>query len=323
MKFPHCRECRYQAIGYAIFMNTFLTLFKAAMAWLSGSAALMADAFHSSADVIASSITMLSLKYSSRPADEHHTYGYGKIQFISSSLVGMILVVGATALLVGSVNSVIDGNFQTPERIAMFAAFISILMNEMLFRYQICVYEELNSPAIMADAWDNRSDAMTSAAVLIGVGFATFGFPIVDTLAAIGVSLLVIKIGLELCLDAISGLMDTSPQEDELKGIYRLAREMPGVMGITTLRARTMGEAWYVEINIQVDGHLKVYEGDLIVELLKEKIKRGVENVHEVQVLLTPEVVAPEPEELSKSWSDWAQEVQGRWHRQWRKVWAS
>ena len=92
MKFDYCRECRFQAIGYAIFMNTFLTLFKAAMAWLSGSAALMADAFHSSADVIASSITMLSLKIASQSPDAEHAYGHGKIQFISSAIVGMILL---------------------------------------------------------------------------------------------------------------------------------------------------------------------------------------------------------------------------------------
>ncbi|MBF0610897.1 MAG: magnetosome biogenesis CDF transporter MamB [Magnetococcales bacterium] len=318
MKFDHCQECRYQAIGYAIFMNTFLVVFKACLAWLSGSAALMADAFHSSADVIASTITMLSLRFASRPADAEHAYGHGKIQFISSALVGLILVVGATTLLLSSANNVLSGHYETPERIAMFGALVSVIMNEMLFRYQMCVYAELNSPAIMADAWDNRSDAITSVGVFIGLGFATFGFPIVDALTACIVSLMVIKIGLELCLSSIKGLMDSAPEEDELKDIYKIAKEMPGVLGVGTLRARTVGEALFVEIDVVVDGALKVYEGDLIVEMLKEKILRGVENVQEVQVLLTPEIIDLKAKEVGDGRiAAWLRKSMAVFRRQW------
>ena len=291
MKFDHCRECKTEVTWYSIFVNIFLVIFKGVLGALSGSAALVADSFHSSADVIASSVTMISLRISSQPADEKHTYGHGKIQFISSAIVGLILLVGAIFILIGAAKSLMAGNYAAPDKIALLGAAVSIMCNEFMYRYQSCVGKENNSPAIIANAWDNRSDAYSSMAVFIGIGFATFGFPIADSLAALGVSLMVIRIGVELISDSIDGLMDASPEMDDLQGIYRATRKVAGILGITYMRARTTGEDLHVEINIEVDETLKVYEGDLIVEVLKQKISQELEHVGTVQVFLTPLVM--------------------------------
>ena len=291
MKFDHCRECKTEVTWYSIFVNIFLVIFKGVLGALSGSAALVADSFHSSADVIASSVTMISLRISSQPADEKHTYGHGKIQFISSAIVGLILLVGAIFILIGAAKSLMAGNYAAPDKIALLGAAVSIMCNEFMYRYQSCVGKENNSPAIIANAWDNRSDAFSSMAVFIGIGFATFGFPIADSLAALGVSLMVIRIGVELISDSIDGLMDASPEMDDLQGIYRATRKVAGILGITYMRARTTGEDLHVEINIEVDETLKVYEGDLIVEVLKQKISQELEHVGTVQVFLTPLVM--------------------------------
>ncbi|MBF0195761.1 MAG: magnetosome biogenesis CDF transporter MamB [Magnetococcales bacterium] len=288
MKYEHCRECRTEVTWYSIFVNIFLVVFKGVLGALSGSAALVADSFHSSADVIASSVTMVSLRISGKPADEDHAYGHGKIQFISSAIVGIILLTGAIFILIGAVKNIIVGNYEAPEAIALMGASVSILCNEFMYRYQSCVGKENNSPAIIANAWDNRSDAYSSVAVLIGIAFAVFGFPIADSLAALGVSLMVIRIGLELINDSIDGLMDASPEMDDLQGIYRATRKVAGILGISYMRARTTGEDMHVEINIEVDEALKVYEGDLIVEVLKQKIAQELDHVGTVQVFLTP-----------------------------------
>jgi cation diffusion facilitator family transporter len=291
MKFHHCSACKTEVTWYSILVTIFLVIFKGVLGALSGSAALVADSFHSSADVIASSVTMVSLRISNQPPDEQHTYGHGKIQFISSAIVGMILLTGAIFILIGAVKSLIHGHFVAPERIALLGAGVSILCNEFMFRYQSCVGKENNSPAIMANAWDNRSDAYSSMAVLIGIAFATFGYPIADSLAALGVSLMVIRIGMELINDSIDGLMDASPEMDDLQGIYRATRKVAGILGISYMRARTTGEDLHVEINIEVDEALKVYEGDLIVEVLKQKISQELDHVGTVQVFLTPLVM--------------------------------
>lgn len=289
MKFPHCPQCRDEVIWYAVVVNVMQMCFKGAMGFITGSSALVADAFHSSADVIASAVTVISLRISKVPADDDHAYGHGKIQFISSAVVGLILAVGALGLLVSSVLSVMQGLYEAPSRLAVFGALVSVACNEIMYRYQGCVARELNSPAIMANAWDNRSDAISSLGVLIGLVFATFGYPIADPLASVALSLIVFRIGLELIMDAIKGLMDAMPDRSELEDIYRIAKRAPGVLGIAYLRARIMGEELHVDINVQVDGKLKVYEGDLIVDVLKQKIKEGLgEKQSEIQVYLTP-----------------------------------
>ncbi len=289
MKYDRCEDCRDEVVWYALFVNIGQAIFKGALGVISGSAALVADAFHSSADVIATVVTMLSLKISSKPADEGHPYGHGQVQYISSSIVGFILLGGALALLVGSIKNIAMGNIDPPSKVALFGALISVSLNELMYRYQSCVGKENNSPAITANAWDNRSDAFSSVAVMIGIAFATFGYPIADPLAAIGVSLVVIKIGAELNIVAIKGLMDSSPQLEDLKEIYNIARSVPGVSGISYLRARSVGEALHVDVDVIVDSDLKVYEGDLVVDMVKDKITERIEHTDEVQVYLSPE----------------------------------
>ncbi len=291
MKFDHCAKCRDEVVWYAFFVNIAQVIFKGSLGVLSGSTALIADAFHSSADLIANIVTMISLKISSKSADEGHAYGHGNIQYISSSIVGLILIGGALMLMVSSIKSIIAGNLEAPARVALFGAMISVSLNEVMFRYQRCVGKENNSPAIIANAWDNRSDAFSSLAVMVGIIFATFGFPIADPLAAIGVSLVVIKIGSELNRSAIKGLMDSAPEMDELKKIYAIVKKVPGVFGISYLRGRTVGEDLHVDIEVEIDSSHKVYEGDLIVDVVKEKILKEMEHAGEVQVFLAPVII--------------------------------
>ena len=289
MKFSYCGQCRNEVVWWAVTVNICQMVFKGSLGMITGSAALVADAFHSAADVIASSVTIISLKISQKPADEDHAYGYGKIQFISSSIVGLILISGATMILVNSLGSITAGSYDAPSRLALFGALVSISTNEIMFHYQGCVAKELNSPAILANAWDNRSDALTSIGVTIGILFATFGYPIADPLAAVAMSLLVMKIGLELNVEAIRGLMDSLPDRDDLGTIYKTVKATPGVLAIVYLRARTMGETLHVDLNVRVDGKLRVYEGDLIVEVLKTKIQNALDTGEcETQVYLTP-----------------------------------
>lgn len=288
MKFERCPKCRTEATLYSIVVNVFLVIYKGTLGMLSGCAALVADSFHSSADVIASCITMLSVKISSKPADADHSFGHGKIQFISSSIVGTILVIGALFIMIGALKDIINDNYAAPDRIAILGAAISVICNELMFRYQSCVARENESPAILANAWDNRSDALSSIAVLIGIILATFGYPIADPLAAIGVSLLVIRIGFTLISESIGGLMDASAETEDLRELYQITRKIAGVLGITYLRARTMGDGLHVEINVQVDGALKIYEGDLIVDALSRKISQSFSHIAAVQIFLTP-----------------------------------
>lgn len=288
MKFEYCRGCRSEVVWWAFLVNIGQTIYKGSLGIMTGSAALIADSMHSGADVVASGVTMMSLKLSNRPSDEHHPYGYGNIQFISSAIVGIILILGATYLIYESTMSIIAGDITTPSIFAVLGAGLSALTNELMYRYQNCVGQENNSPAILANAWDNRSDAISSLAVLVGIVIAVMGFPIADNLAAIAVGFLVIRIGIELNTDAIKGLMDSSIETDDLKIIYNLVLDIDGVEGITYLRGRNVGEHMQIEIDIKVNRNIPVSEADRISEWVEEKVTYELPHVTEVRVMMTP-----------------------------------
>ncbi|MBF0295700.1 MAG: magnetosome biogenesis CDF transporter MamB [Magnetococcales bacterium] len=289
MRYPHCIQCRAEVTWYSIWFNVFMVTYKVIMSITTNCAALMADAFHSLADLLASIFTLISLRISNRPPDEEYAYGYGKIQHISSGIVGLILAVGSIFIIVEALVNIINHTYAAPDRISLLGAIVSTVGNELMFHYQRCVAVENNSPAIMANAWDNRSDAFSSLGMVVGLFFATvLDFPIADPISAILISMLVIKIGIELIMEAVNNLMDASPDKEELEGIYQTIRTFPRVKEVNYLRARSLGDTLYVEADIRVDRNLKVFEGDLILAALTEKIKHSAENIGSIRIFLTP-----------------------------------
>lgn len=288
MKFEHCKSCRDEVIWWAIFVNIAQTTYKGLLGVMSGSAALVADSMHSGADVVASIVTMASVKISKRASNEDYPFGFGNVQFISSSVVGLILIVGAMYLMYESVIKIVSGDITEPSVLALLGAIVSVIVNELMYRYQSCVGKENNSPAIIANAWDNRSDALSSLGVLVGIAIAVLGFPIADTLAAFVVAILVAKIGVELNIDAVNGLMDTSVEMDVLVDVYDIAARTPLVKEVQYLRGRNVGEDVHLEICLCVDGDLKVYECDFIVDAVKENIFSDIKHVTDVQVIIIP-----------------------------------
>ena len=288
MKFAHCKDCRDEVVWWAFYVNICQTVFKGILGLLSGSAGLLADSLHSGADVVASAVTMFCVKVSDRPADEKFPYGYGNVQYISSAIVGMILLAGAIFLMYESILKIISGNMEAPSLIAAVGASVTIVTNELMYRYQVCVGSENNSPAIIANAWDNRSDAMSSVAVLVGVVASVMGFPIADTLAAIGVSLLVGKIGIELIAESVKGLMDTSVDGDVLTTVWQVAKAHPSVHSIYSLRGRNVGEEIHLDVRLRVDPRLKIRESSAIAEEVKAQIKAAIPHARDIRLLVGP-----------------------------------
>jgi cation diffusion facilitator family transporter len=288
MKFENCKDCREEVIWWAFFVNIAQTIFKGILGLLSGSAGLLADSLHSGADVVASAVTMFCVKMSSKPADKKYPFGYGNIQYISSAIVGMILLFGAVFLMYESILKIISGNIEAPSIIAAVGAAVTIVTNELMYRYQVCVGTENNSPAIIANAWDNRSDAMSSAAVLAGVVASVIGFPIADVLAAIGVSLLVGKIGIELMVESVKGLMDTSVDVDVLKTVWGICMNEESVQDIYFLRGRNVGEEIHLDIRVRVAPLMKVKDSTAVAEHIRARIQAAIPHARDIRLFVSP-----------------------------------
>jgi cation diffusion facilitator family transporter len=288
MKFDHCKDCREEVVWWAFYVNICQTAFKGVLGFLSGSAGLLADSLHSGADVVASAVTMFCVKMSDKPADERYPYGYGNIQYISSAIVGMILLFGAMFLMYESVLKIMSGNLEAPSIVAALGAAVTIVTNELMYRYQVCVGNENNSPAIIANAWDNRSDAMSSVAVLVGVVASVIGFPIADTLAAIGVSLLVGKIGIELISESVKGLMDSSVDVEILQTAWQVTMENPQVHSIYFMRGRNVGEEVHLDIRLRVDPSLRVKDSTAVAEAVKARIQQELPHARDIRLFVSP-----------------------------------
>ncbi len=233
--------------------NIFLCAFKGFIGYFTGSLAVMADAAHSGADVLDAVIAMIATRIGNKPPDKNHPYGHGKTEFMGGVFIGIVLLTGASFIVVNAITHLLRNVPQPPPHfIAIFAALTSIAVNEMLFRKASCAARHVNSAAIEAEAWDNRADCFSSMPVLFGVIGAQFGFTKLDPLAALFVGILVGKVGFELLSKNIHGLMDMPLQSKEIKRIKKLVVDTPGVKDIGYLRTRGMGRHYMADMQITV-----------------------------------------------------------------------
>jgi cation diffusion facilitator family transporter len=266
--------------------NAFLCVFKAIVGILSGSLAVIADALHSGADVLVSVVAIITVHVARKPPDKTHPYGHGKTEFIGGVFVGMVLLIGAACIAVTSIDHLLRKVHQSvPHFIALAAAAISILVNESLFRWTICAAKRVNSAALEAEAWDNRSDAFSSIPVFLGVLGAQFGFRSLDPLAALFVGILVGKIGFELLGKNLHGLMDMPLHSDEVKRINELVVATAGVKDIDYLRTRGMGRHYMADLQILVNPKTTVEKSNAIAKEVRKTLRREIKHLEDITIV--------------------------------------
>ena len=226
-----------------VFVNAFLIVFKFLAGILGQSQALIADAVHSISDLFTDIVVLLGLKMGRKAPDEKHQFGHGRVETLASAVVGLALIATALYLGIEACWNIYRQTEYHPTQLALFAAAASIILKEVLYRYTARVGRRIKCPAIVANAWHHRSDALSSVAVLLGVTGAVIkpSWHILDSYAALVVSFLIIKVGLETLIESMREFIDTAPQPEILERITQCARSVNGVIDIHDLRARTTG----------------------------------------------------------------------------------
>jgi cation diffusion facilitator family transporter len=272
-----------------MFVALALAVFKTTLGVMSGSMALQAHSLHSFGDFLTKGINLASVKLSSRPANSAFPYGYGKVQFLSANFIGLSLMAGAGAMLWYNLSHLGSGHVRIPEFWAVFGALISAGTAELMHRYLRCVGEHTNSPAILAAAADNRGDAYSSLAVLAGILLSILGWVSADHLAAILVSILVLRIGAVIAWDSIHGLMDGSVPSHQIEGIRSLlALHHPGIH-VVDLRGRRMGETWEVDLQLSVSSQVTVDECHVLTQELEARIAHSEPHACHIRIRFIPE----------------------------------
>ncbi len=256
-------------------VNAVLAAFKMAAGILGGSSALISDAVDSACDVFSSLIVMIGVKFASKSPDEDHPYGHERFECISS--IVLALIIGATGLGVGwsAVGKIFSGgDLQAPAAIALVAAAVSILAKEWMFRFTRRAAKRIQSDSLMANALNYRSDVFSSCGVLVGVAGAQLGFPVLDAVASLIICVLILKSALEILLDALSKMLDSSIDGETLEQMRDLVTAQPGVLALDDLKTRQFGSRYYVDVEIACDGDLTLRDAHAIAVQVHDAIEK-------------------------------------------------
>ena len=290
-----CVNCSKRVEWVVLGINFSLFLLKGWFVLISHSKSLLTDSFESLANFIITIVVLVSLKMASRRADEKFPYGYGKVEFLASGIVNMLLMIAAIVYIFISFSEmVMVGPEKPPGLIAIVAAVISIIVNYIAFSYGRCVGEKLGSSAILANARINLADIGTSVAVIVAVVGSNLGFSQLDHIAAIVICIIIIKVTLDGVKKAIRGLMDASLHSEE-RHIRNLVEDLVRTGHIGDIRARLVGRSLLVDMEIFLPPNSVLSKGLETVGKIKNILHRKRKDISEVSVQLLTLPVTDEP----------------------------
>ncbi|KIL75436.1 cation diffusion facilitator family transporter [Bacillus badius] len=258
--------------------NIFLTVFKGICGYIGNSRALIADAAHSASDIAGSLAVWIGLRAAKRPPDEDHPYGHGKAESIAAIIVAILLVIVGIEIGISSIKAFFQ-TIEPPKAIAVYAVLLSIVIKEGMFQYKYRLGKRLKSDALIANAYEHRSDVYSSVAALIGIGAALLGGKLGiewlvygDPVAGLLVSLLVLKIAWKVGKESIHSTMDHVLHDEHTKELREAVLSVPDVRQINSLYAREHGHYVVVDLKIAVDPLITVEEGHSIGKKVKNKL---------------------------------------------------
>lgn len=260
--------------------NVALLAFKFVAGFVAGSGAMVADAVHSLSDFFTDIIVLVFVRISSKPADEGHDFGHGKYETLASTVIGMALFAVAIGILYNGASKVAlwarGGDLPKPGMIALWAALASIVLKEGVYVYTARKARELNSQAMLANAWHHRSDALSSIGTAIGIGGAILlgeRWTVLDPIASIVVGALIVKVSVGMIKNGIDELMESSLPPDVENEIIVLAESVEGVSEPHKLRTRRIGNHFAIEMHVRMDGNMSLREAHDRNTELEHKIR--------------------------------------------------
>lgn len=276
----------------SLVLNLGLTALKLGAGVWGRSQALIADAIHSLSDFATDVVVLIGLRFSAKPRDENHTYGHGKFETMAAALIGLALGGAALQIAGGALQRIFQalrGAPPPPPAAYGFAvALLSIALKEWLFQITLKVARKTGSPAVAANAWHHRSDALSSIATAAGVGAAAFfgaEWRVLDPIAALFVSLFLLKIAVRIVREQLGDLTDQSLAPEIREEILQLARSVSGIAKPHNLRTRMVGRITVIDLHIRLREDLPLKEAHEIASTLERALqhrfgKETIANLH-------------------------------------------
>ena len=279
---------RVTVVGAVI--NLLLAFAKIVFGLIGNSQALVADGLHSLSDLASDAMVLVAAKYNSMGADEEHPYGHARFETVATIGLGVLLLTVAIGITLDAIDRITNPEtLFKPGVVALTVTIVSILSKEWLYWYTVKVADRLHSDMLRANAWHHRTDAISSVIVLIGILGVMAGQPYLDAVAAIGVSIMIGKIGWSLGWGGVRELVDTGVEPEARQNIIDTIESVDGVREFHMLRTRRMGGEVLVEVHILVDPDVTVSEGHMIGDRVLAKLKREHRDIGDVLIHVDPE----------------------------------
>jgi cation diffusion facilitator family transporter len=270
------RKIANKSTWTSVVVNFFLVIFQIVVGFFSKSSGLIADGFHTLADMFSDLIVLITSKKSLNPPDDDHNYGHYRYENAVGLFLGVLLLFVGCAMIWSAGKKLENSDQIVAVHVtALYASIICLVVKELLFRYLLNVAKRAKSSLLMANAWHARSDAASSLIVAIGIIFNLLGYHSFDLIAAIIVGVMILKMGWTFSYEAIQALTDKAADSDEVAKIKKIILETPGVINVHDLRTRKVGDSIIADVHIEVKGTLTVAEGHDIAVEARNRVMRS------------------------------------------------
>jgi len=272
--------------------NASLAVFKLMAGILANSGAMISDAVNSVSDVFSTFIVLIGVKISHREKDQDHQYGHERMECVAAIVLSVILAATGTLIGVSGIEKIrmgMTGTLTEPGVLALIAAVVSIVLKEWMYRFTKGAAEKTKSTALLASAWDHRSDALSSTGTFVGILGARMGLPVLDPIASVVICVFILKAAVQIFKKAMDQMVDKSCSKETEEQMKQVICAIKGVEHIDVLRTRLFGSKIYAEVEITVKGSMPLLEAHVIAENVHSAMEQNFPDVKHCMVHVNPD----------------------------------
>ncbi|MHC4871032.1 MAG: cation diffusion facilitator family transporter [Planctomycetota bacterium] len=273
-----------------IITNISLAVIKISAGIFANSQTVLADGIHSLSDLFTDFGVLFGVRFWSKPRDDNHPYGHGRIEQVIAVCIGLILAATSLGIIYNALSGIENSDFTSPGLAALIASIVSIIAKEVLYKWTAKNADSIKSPALLANAWHHRSDAISSvpAAVAVAAALLYRDWHFIDHIGAVIVSIIILHASAKIIFPSINQLVDTAPPEKIRNAVMAVVKGDPDVKSAHKLRTRYIGPGIAVDIHVLVDPDLSVKAGHNIAENVSAEVKNMIPEVVDMVVHIEP-----------------------------------
>lgn len=287
------RTARSIAVSSMV-ISAILAALKITVGLKANSTAVVSDGLESASDVLSSGLVLFGLEMAAKPPDHEHPYGHGRLETLTALVVGMLLIVTGVLISFRSMERAFEVQ-HAPAAFAIWPLFLSIAVKGVLWPLKRRVGRKILSESLTADSWNDAMDVLSGCTALLGLGLTLLypkGFVWADHVGGMVVGLIVFFLGGRVARDTTLQLMDTMPDEWHMQEIREVAMGVPGALGIEKCFARKTGLKYHVDLHLEVDPGMTVYESHDLATRVRDRIREKLDWVADVLVHVEPHLLA-------------------------------